>query len=138
VDSYLDRLPLSAEEKAKLKDLAAETPSALLSMIQANPKSFEDYLGVKRTPEIMEMIDNLVSHNERQVLKTPLTGFRELGAIVGKTSPAPKQPNYDLEKRNQLFEELKYWQSQDSSSDNVKQRITKLTEQLNELFSKEH
>ena len=138
MDSYLDKLPLAAEEKAKLKDLAAETPAALLSLAQANRKAFEDYFGANRTPEILDMLGDLVGHIERQVLKAPPTGFHELGAIVGNSSPKPKHSSYDLEKRNMLFEELQYWQSLDSSSDRVKQKITKLTKQLNDLFSKEY
>lgn len=138
MDSYLDKLSLSVEEKAKLKDLAAETPAALLSLIQANQKAFEDYFGAKRTPEILELLEDLVSHKERRILQHSPPNLRELGAIVGEKSPKIKSADYDIEERNRLFDELQFWQSQNSSSDKVKQKIAKLTDQLNDLFSKEY
>jgi hypothetical protein len=137
MDSFLDKLPLSDEEKGKLNNLAVESPASLLSMIQANRKDFEEYFGSGRTTEILNSLGKLISQKERQILEDSSPDFYKLGAVVEKETPQIKSPMYDIEERNRLFEELQYWQSQDSSSDKVKEKISQLSHQLNELLNKE-
>jgi hypothetical protein len=135
--SFLDKLPFSDEEKRRLNNLAVENPASLLSMIQANQKDFEDYFGSERTTEILDLLGNLISQKERQILEDSPPNFYELGAVIEKKAPGIKPPQYDINERNRLFEELQYWQSQDSSSHKVKEKISQLSHQLNELLNKE-
>ncbi|MGQ0542790.1 MAG: hypothetical protein ACT4O9_13195 [Blastocatellia bacterium] len=136
MDSYLDRLHLSGEEKAKLDDLAADTPAALLAMMEADSKVFERLLGKERALQIMSSLDELIDETSRRIIREKSANVRGLGAIVLENSPKLPPVKYDPDERNRLFDELQYWQSQDSSSDEVNYRISNLTERLNELLSK--
>ena len=136
MDNYLDILPLSDEEKYKLTELGIDSPIALLSMIKANPSAFEDFLGLNKTVELENVLKNLVRDKELQTLKNLPSVKTELGAIISRKNPDLKAVNYDLIERERLFKELKFWKSQDSSSDIVKEKISQLTEKLNEILSK--
>ena len=135
MNSYLDDLPLAPDEKAKLQNLAAESPAALLSMMRANRAAFEEYLGARRIDAISALLNEKINRQERRILETPFREDRGFGAIVGKPAPVIKSPDYDIEERDRLFEELQRLEKQDTSSDQVRHKINNLTERLNKLLT---
>jgi hypothetical protein len=101
---FIGTLRISGESKAKLRRLGAETPFALLSLIEAAPKEFAALMG-NDAPVAREQVAQLVPPSQLELLSfTPAE--LPLGAEL---SPAPKiaDPPYNISLRDRLFDE---WQ----------------------------
>ncbi len=134
-EGYLEDLPLSFEEKAKITSLGAPNPAALLAMRQANPEAFDQYLGRDRAQELAAALRHLISEPERTVLDAPVQQFRTTGAIIGRKAPLLRPPRYDVAERDHLFEQLQSLRQQEDSSPATKRRIAELEQRLNALLA---
>lgn len=133
-ENYLEDLPPSLEEKAKIDKLGAPSPAALLAMIQAAPEAFDRYLGGERAQALAEALRRLISESERALLDVPVRQFPATGAIIGRKAPLLRSPRYDIAERDRLFEQLQYLRQQKDSSPAAKRRIAELEEKLNALL----
>ncbi len=133
---YLDDLPLSAEEKAKVAGLGASSGAALLAMIRASPEDFDSYLGSDLVRELAAALEASISEHERAVLDAPVQWFPATGAIIGKKAPLLRPPRYNVSERDRLFEQLQRLRQQGDSLPGTKRRIAKLEQRLNALLEK--
>jgi macrodomain Ter protein organizer (MatP/YcbG family) len=136
MEDYLENLPLSSEEKAKINALAVDSPAALLSMIEADPETLNQYLGEKATEKLKASLQTMLKPSEKRVLQAEQKFDHQLGAIVGRNAPNLQQTQYNIEERDRLFAELQYWKTKDDTSANVKAKIAQLNQQLEELLTK--
>jgi hypothetical protein len=86
---YLNRLAISPEERARLTDLGAASPVAVLGVRKAAPEDFDRLFGPARAAQIAEQLTALLSEQELAILNTPATA-RPLGARL--EPPPPSQP----------------------------------------------
>lgn len=130
---FLKGLPISEEERQKLADLGASTPLALLLLRKASPEAFDLHLGADRAAAIGEVLEGLLSEEEKAKLKEP---FSPKGKFGARLSPAPQklEPALDLAKRQQLFEQLQFLRRQKQSA-HRDQRISEIEAELNALAS---
>ncbi|HMS44084.1 MAG TPA: hypothetical protein PKE69_27910 [Pyrinomonadaceae bacterium] len=136
MEDYLEKLSLTDEEKLKIKRLATDSPAALFSMIEAEPEVFDKYLGEKTARKLKTDLEMLLKPSERKILQESRNIHPQLGAIVGERSPVLPKTSYNIEERDRLFDELRYWESQNTDSRAVKSKIAQLNKQLNELLAK--
>jgi len=73
LDSSLDQLDLSAEERSKLQTLGVSTPLALAALRRASRAAFDAYIGACRAAEIARQAESLLSEEELKWLNRPLT-----------------------------------------------------------------
>jgi len=78
-DSYLDKLDLSADEKEALR--SHDTPQSLLGAYYADQQVFQKWLGTDHADHICQQLEEMVSRQDIELLKTPLPPF-ELGALL--------------------------------------------------------
>lgn len=135
-DNYLENLPLSAEEKAKVASLGAPSAAALLAMVRASPEAFDSYLGSDRARELAAALEASISEHERAVVDAPVPWFPATGAIIGKKAPLLRPPRYDVAERDRLFEQLQRLQRQSNSSPETRRRIAELEQRLNALLER--
>jgi hypothetical protein len=87
MSAFLDTLPLSDEERQKLKALGASTPFALLSMRHASREAFDAHIGAQRADEIASQLEKLLSADELEQLRRPVA---LPGALGGRM---PRNPD---------------------------------------------
>ena len=133
---FLENLPLTTEEKDKISSLGVSNGAALLSMIQTAPEEFETYFGSQRTRELKALLEESVSAPQRVVLDAPVRRFPASGAILERTPPVLRPPDYDLQTRDHLFDQLQQLRQSGDSSPETQQRIAHLEESLNALLEK--
>ena len=80
MNSFLDDMALTDDERAKLKAFGAATPFALLGMRKAAPAAFDAHIGPERAQEIAAQLERLLSDNERDKLSKPAGPLGALGA----------------------------------------------------------
>jgi hypothetical protein len=88
---YLDRLRISPEERARLADLGAPTPLAVLGIRKAAPGAFDRLLGVERAAEIAAQLASFLGEEEQAILEAPLSAPHPLGASLDEP-PEPPRP----------------------------------------------
>lgn len=133
-DNYLENLPLSDEEKAKIAALGATSAAALLAMMRAAPEAFNHYLGSDFSQELAAALEASISDRERAILNSAPQKFNATGAIIGKEPPEINSPPYDIAERERLFNQLQSLRQQYDSSPETKRRIAELEDQLNTLL----
>lgn len=133
---FLERLSLTAEEKEKISRLGVSNAAALLSLVQAAPGEFKAYFGGQRSQELAVMLEEAISASERKILATPSDRNLAAGAILRQTPPVLRPPDYDLQTRDHLFEQLQQLRQSGDSSPETLQRIAQLEESLNALLEK--
>jgi hypothetical protein len=131
---FLDRLNVSEEEGKKLAGLGARTPAALLAMRQASPEAFAGHLGAARADQIAAELLALLSDEERQRLAAPLPPGRALGARLAPPAAPLRDPPYDLERRDLLFQELERLRQGAHPTPADRKRMRQLERDLEELF----
>jgi len=77
---FLKDLDISEEERKKLASFGASNPKALLSLRRASRDAFDSYLGNDRADAIARQLEALLTGEEKESLKTPLTRPGHLGA----------------------------------------------------------
>ena len=133
-DGFLQSLSLSNTDRAKLKQLAAQTPQGLLDMIRASPEAFEQYLGADKIGGLLQELELMTAGNEKAASPAPDTWQRGMGAILERPAPPLKQPGTDIEERDRLFTELQTLRQQDTPSPENGARIRQLENRLNALL----
>ena len=135
MDNYLNQLPLTAEDKEKLRGLAASTPAALLSLIRASHDSFSRFFGPQRTQQLIAWLQPLLSEEERQRLTQPAKRYPIQGVRFTE-SPAPvlPRPDFDIEERDRLFARLSALRSQHNPPPEVQREIASLEERLSTIL----
>jgi hypothetical protein len=134
-ESFLDKINVSDEERAKLRSLGAATPVALLGMRIASPVPFDQLFGTVRGSEIAKQLQTLLTGEERSLLQQPI---RNLPPVSARITPFPqdiRRPSYDVAERDRLFAELQQLREIHPTSDDVCRRITEIEKALNALLS---
>ena len=134
MDNFFEVLPLSGREKDQLKELGADSPVSLLAMIEANPVAFENLLGAKKLSDLQNFLEDLLTEQDSYFLKNQSVKHFKLGAVTEKKFPKLTEPDYDINERDRLYEELKNLKSEQSFSDENKERISKITDKLNRMM----
>lgn len=132
----LEELPLTAEEKEKIDALGVPDAAALLAMIRAVPGEFETFLGTDRTRELTALLERSLSAKEHGVLEAAPPWFPVSGAVLDRKPPVLRPPDYDVETRDRLFEELQSLRLKGGSSPDMKRQIAQLERSLNALLEK--
>jgi hypothetical protein len=132
---FLSDLDLSADEKAKLASLAAPSPAAVLSMRRAAPEAFDGLFGKERADQIAARLENQLTPEEKQRLESsvPVKRF-PLGASLGTPPSHLPPPKFDIEERDQIFEQLQALRKLDSPSTEQTKRKSELEDRLNALL----
>ena len=78
--NFLETIALTPEERAKLLELGAESPLALLTMRQASPDAFDKHLSSARADDVCSMLKGLLSPSEHDLLERPSKPGGALGA----------------------------------------------------------
>jgi hypothetical protein len=130
----LEALPLTAEERERIDALGVPDAVALLAMIRAVPGEFESFFGLDRTREIADLLERSLPATERGMLEAPPPRFPISGAILDRKSPVLRPPDYDVETRDRLFEELQSLRRRGDSSPDTKRQIAQLERSLNALL----
>ena len=128
---FLEGMPISKEERQKLAGLGLSTPLAILLLRKASPEAFDRYFGTDRATVIADVLEALLSEEEKVKLRAP---FSPKGKFGARLSPLPQkmEPAFDLAKREKLFRELKSLRRQKQSV-RRDQRITEIEAELNAL-----
>lgn len=135
MDNYLDQLALTDEEREKIRSLAATTPAALLSLIQASSVSFSRFFGPQRTQQLIARLKPLLSAEDRERLAQPARSYPiQETRFVESPAPVLPSPDFDIEERDRLFDRLRRLRSQRNSSPEVRREIAALEEQLNAIM----
>lgn len=134
MDNYLEKLSLSDEEKSKLIELAADSPSSLFSIIQANPAAFKQYFGEENANRLMQNLLELIDTENLNKISEQNTNQFKLGAIISNQKPTLSPPAFDIRKRDQLFGELQNLKSQKTVSESEKARIKQIEKDLIEML----
>jgi hypothetical protein len=126
--SFIDALPISETDKGKLKQLGAETPFSLLSLIEAAPQEFRALMG-DTASFVVEQVKQMVPPSQRKMVGSP-PEF-PLGAELG---PSPRIPDLtrDTALRDRLFAEWRSLLNNPATRDS--KRAKELEEQLNALL----
>ncbi len=130
----LEELPLTADEREKIGALGVSSAAAFLAMIRAAPKEIEGFLGVDRTRELMDLLERSLPAKERGALEVPSARFPISGAVLDRKPPILRPPDYDVETRDRLFEELQSLRRKGDSSPDTKRQIAQLERSLNALL----
>lgn len=135
MNSYLDRLPLTAEEKENLRQLGAPTPAALLSLIRASQERFRHFFDAARTQQLVAWLTPLLSEEERLRLDRPAPSYPIQHALfTDSVAPALPAVDFDIEERDRLFEQLCQLRGQSDPSPEVQQEIRAVEERLNTIL----
>jgi hypothetical protein len=126
---YIEQLPVSEETRAQLRSLGAETPEALLGLIEAAPGEFERMTGSEAAGRIRAALRGMVQWHP-EAMTEPGREYG-LGAALAN-APSLRDPGFDLEKRDLLHAELVRLQAQDAEGNRA--RIADLEKQLNALL----
>jgi len=101
---FLDDLPLSSDQRAKLRSLGAESPFALLGTIMASGKAFADFFGEPATKSLIAQLNSRLTSDQKAALETPVPQF-SMGAVIDQ--PARYQPPpMDLDRREALLQKI--------------------------------
>lgn len=130
----LEELPLTAEEREKIGALGVSSAAAFLAMIRAAPGALEPFFGADRTRELKDLLERSLSAKERGVLEAPPLRFPISGAVLDRNPPILRTPDYDIETRDRLFEELQSLRRKGDSSPDTKRQIAQLERSLNALL----
>ena len=130
----LEELPLTAEERERIDALGVPDATALLAMIRAAPGEFQSFFGPDRTREIAALLERSLPAKELGVLEGSPPRFPISGAILDRKPPVLRSPNYDVETRDRLFEELQSLRRKGDSSPDTKRQIAQLERSLNALL----
>lgn len=133
---YLENLPLSTKEKEGLAELGASSAPALLAMLKAAPEAVENYLGYKKTHDLERALEARVSEAEKRIVGGPATRSFRTGAIVSRGVPHIKPPTYNVEDRDNLFNELQRLRQHNDGSLKSRKQIEALEQRLNTLLEK--
>jgi hypothetical protein len=133
--NYLDKLPISADEKAKLRPLGAPTPAALLGLIQASPEQFGRFFGPQRTGQLVRLLTSVLTEGERKSLSQPVPRYA-IQSPAYSVSSAPTLPPtpYDLEQRDRLFEHLRQLRADTHPSKETLEEIAACEAKLNAML----
>ena len=93
---YLDHLRITPEERARLADLGAPTPLAVLGIRKAAPEAFDRLFGTERAAEIAAQLSAFLGKEEHAILAAPLSAPPPLGARLDEP---PEPPRPDLSKK---------------------------------------
>jgi hypothetical protein len=88
--AFLDQLPISDEDRARLARFGASTPFALLSIRKASKEAFDNSVGLDRVDRLAKQVETLLNDEQRASLKEPPKPPGPLGARMG---PLPKRPD---------------------------------------------
>lgn len=128
---YLKTLVLTPEQEEKLRALGARTPVALLSRIDASPEKFAQFFGAEDTARIRDILEKMVSPEEKAQL-AELPAFRgKFGALVaGKDRPETAQQA--SERRDQLMARIRMIRESGVSSEKTKELLEDLEREFRE------
>ena len=122
---------LTASERDQLRLIGAESPSSLYSAIVASPEPFTHILSSTRIDQLLDELYCLIPANERAVLEHFSFSPPPVG-LMDESAPSIAAPDFDVEERDRLFDEL---QSLKSSGSSDARRRAKLVEaKLNALL----
>jgi len=133
-NDYLEKLPLSDNERAVISSLGVSSAASLLGMMRVSPEEFSKLLGSDRAQELAIALEASINECDRLILNAPDQHFWATGAVIGRRPPAVRPPNYDLAERDDLHDQLLNLQRQPNPSPEVKQRIAKLEQRLNSML----
>jgi hypothetical protein len=130
----LEELPLTGEERERIEALGVPDAAALLGMIRAAPGEFESFFGSERTREIAALLERSLPAKELAVLEGSPPRFPISGTVLDRKPPALRPPDYDVETRDRLFEELQSLRRKGDSSPDTKRQIAQLERSLSLLL----
>jgi len=81
---FLNRLPISQEERDKLGQLAPKSAFDLLSRRQSSKAAFDAFIGPERSDAIANLLESELSPSERDALNAPPPPPFRLGARTDK------------------------------------------------------
>jgi len=131
---YLDQLHVNSDERARLAGLAAPTPAALLSLIQAAPEDFQNFYGTEATQCLIYELEQMLDQQQLSLLRQPVRTRLATGAVISLQVPALREPGYNLTERDRLFSELQAFRREANQTDSVCQRIQQLEIELNTML----
>ena len=138
---YLDQLPLTEAEKSKLRSLGAPSATALRATIAASPEAFVNLLGRTQTRRLTQALEAQLTEDEKSMARRRIRSLPATGAIISRTAPSVPQPNYDMQLRDQLFDELQSLRVREKAEDTpttvrqqTRQKISRLERRLNTLL----
>ena len=133
---FLTYLPISAEERDKLSQFAAPDAAALLGMIQAAPEDFRRFYGDRETTKLVSALTRIASSAQQRDLNKKVAEFPISGAIQGRPAPQLPPPDFDVERRDALFESLEALRKIPKPDAAVQVRIEHLERELNEMLDR--
>lgn len=133
--NFLDHLPLAPAEKAKLRQLAVPSPSALLGLIHASPDAFAQFFGPAHTEQLVDWLNAMIDERERARLSRSVHHYPIQGSVFS-INPAPSiaPTKYNIEKRDRLFDHLQQLRTEPNPSDQTRQEIAEYEAKLNAIL----
>jgi hypothetical protein len=96
--NYIDSLPVNSGDKELLRSLGADSPSALMGILDSSHDYFEERFGKKKLEELTAALSQQMSVGEHAIFKEPKKDFG-IGAIVDRPAPTLEPPRFDISKR---------------------------------------
>jgi hypothetical protein len=100
---YIEVIATDQREAEKLSALGADTPQALLALIQAAPEAFSDFVGANHARDILQRLHQIVPSSEPSYLPAPP---RRFGVPLTGAPSGPTKPRFNIERRDQLFDQI--------------------------------
>lgn len=135
MDSYIQHLELSPDERQKIEHLAAPSAASLLSLVRASHGAFEAFYGLEPTRKLVENLEKMLSDEERDRLKRPPPHFPIESPRILAAVPKLADPKFDVAERDRVFEEIRALRAKQQWSPEVTQRIKELENQLENMIS---
>jgi hypothetical protein len=134
---YLSNLNLDLDTRDKLRALGALTPSALLSMMDRAPDKFASYIGEDSITPVRQGLEQQIaqSSDSNESNSKPLPPF---SAVTGGRLPPrfrPARAQFAIQKRDGLMNEISNLRNSGDDSDETKQTLEDLEEQLKATLS---
>jgi hypothetical protein len=100
---FIEQLPLSEEEKGQLRSLGADSPAALLALIDAARESFERFFGLEKTDSLRRTLQGIMASGEH-LPSGPVPKYA-LGAMLEPLPNIPVHSCFNTAVRDQLYRE---------------------------------
>ena len=118
--AFLDKVVASADLVQKLASLGAETPSALLAMINASRELFDRFVGKQEAEQIVRRLRDMVPRGRSSVgrLRAPPG---KMGVPLRPAPAGPTPPHFDVGQRDQMFSHIRQLRQSGASAEEIRQ-----------------
>lgn len=132
---FLDHLSiLSFGEREQLRRIGAASPEVLYSAITAGRDPFDRMFGSWKVDRLLANLYDLIPAEHRTVLEQFTFIPPPAGVLIHGAPSSPAEPDFDIEERDRLFEQLQFLSK--AGTVDAARKARAIEEQLNALLDR--